>query len=530
MYYRYFIFVFLSFLFGCARQHYFQNDALYSPAPSSEIKPAAPESYLVTAGRHYQKNKIHQLFWGKHYREVWATPVLAPAIDLNNVKGGLSPFELGGGLQSTSLALKNKQGRIFTMRTLDKDPAKSIMPFFRKTFLANIMRDQTAAINPYAAFMVPPLAEAVQVHHTNPELFYVPQNQAGLGEYSKFFNGKVVMLEEKFTAKASLSAAFGKATDLVNTKTFLQNNFASSNHRPDQLAFARARLFDVLILDWDRHVGQWNWAVIPAENRQEFIYEPVPKDRDQAFYRYDGFIPWLTTRKFLTKPFKILRHNRQDVAGLIYKACFLDERLLNEVTRTEWLDISQNMQVNLTSEVLRKSVAALPELVQKKVGENTFKLLQTRRDKLPALAEKFYKLLAKKVTIAGTDEKELFRVTRIGEKTLVQVFTISDDQAEEPALYYKREFLAKETKEIILRGLGQDDEFLVTGQATSSPLLVIYGDKGNDKITDTSKVKGICKKTIVYDTRSQTTLQLGQESKYKTSDQVQVKEYERTTE
>ena len=529
MYFKYFILISFIFLFGCARQNYFQADALYKPA-ASETNPSVPGSYLVTAGRHYNKSSIHELFWGKHYREVWATPVPVPAIHLNNIKGGLSPFELGGGLQSTSLALKNKQGRIFTLRTLDKDPAKSINPFLRKTFLANLMRDQTSAINPYAAFVVSSLAEAVQVHHTNPELYYVPTNNAGLGKFSEPFIGKVVMLEEKFTVKESITEDFNKAIDLVNTKTILQNRFASHNHQPDQLAFARARLLDVLILDWDRHVGQWNWAVMPGENAQEVIYEPVPKDRDQAFYRYDGFIPWLTTRKILTQPFKILRHNRQDVAGLIYKARFLDERLLNEVTRAEWQSISQSMQAKLTEEILRRSVGSFPEPVQNKVGESTFKLLQLRRDKLPAFAEEFYTLLAKKVTIAGTDEKELFKITRNNDKTVVQVFSVSENNVNKPALFYEREFFADETKEITLRGLGQDDEFIVSGQADKSPSLKIYGDKGNDKITDTSAVRGASKKTVVYDTRTQTTLQLGKESKNKTSDKVQVKEYERITE
>jgi len=526
MYFRYYILISLFFICSCARQGYFQQDALYTSTSSPQTDIASPQYYLVTAGKHYKKNKIHQLFWGKHYREVWATPVKAPAIDLNSIKGGLHPVELGGGLQSTSLSLRDKQGHLFTMRTLDKDPAKSISPFFRKTFLANLMRDQTSAINPYAAFVVPTLAEAAQLYHTNPELYYVPKQNAGLGKFSEPFGGKVVMLEEKFTVKESLTVDFGKATDLVNTETFLQNRFSSPDYSLNQLAFAQARLFDVLILDWDRHDGQWNWAAMPAENTPGIIYEPVPKDRDQAFYRYDGFIPWLTTRKILTQPFKILRHNRQDVAGLIYKARFLDERLLNEITKPEWLRIANSMQASLTDEVLMKAVAAFPEPVQKKAGASTLELLQKRRDKIPTLAAKMYALLARKVTIAGTDEKELFRVTRSDEKTLVQVFSVSDNTLASQ-LFYEREFSASETKEITLRGLGQDDEFIVEGQARKSPLLIIYGDKGQDKITDTSEVKGLGKKTVVYDNRSATTLQLGPESKNKTSDKVEIKEYER---
>jgi len=528
MTFKYSFIISFVLLFGCARQNYYQADALVNSSVEIDNEPSENKLYSVTAGRHYQKNKIHELIWGQHYRQVWATPVPAPAIDIKYILGGLQPLELGGGLQSTSLALKNNQGRIYTMRTLDKDPAKSINPFLRKTFLANVMRDQTSAMNPYGAFMVPTLAKAAKIHHTNPQLFYVPPANNGLGEFSNHFAGKVVMLEEKFTEKGSLTSAFGQAIDLLNTQTFLKNRFNSYTHSADQLAFARARLFDVFILDWDRHVGQWNWAQVPAE--KGYLYEPVPKDRDQAFYRYDGFIPWLTTRKILTQPFKALRHNRQDVASLIYKARFLDERLLNEVTKLEWLAIAQELQAELNDETIRKAIAAMPEPIQNVTGENTYNLIKSRQDQLPALATKMYTLLAKKVTIAGSDEKERFIVKRSDSKTLVQVFNLTANNIDLPFLFFEREFLAEETKEITLYGLGQDDEFMIEGQANKNPKLIIYGGPGQDTINSTAVVKGRGKKTIIHDLPDTTKLQVGKESKFRTSPENQSEEYPRTTE
>src|SRR5690625_6094542 len=56
----------------------------------------------------------------------------------------------------------------------------------------------------------------------------------------------------------------------------------------DESSYIRARLFDMLIGDWDRHEDQWRWAVFKEEDRT--IYQPIPRDRDQVFPKYDGFL------------------------------------------------------------------------------------------------------------------------------------------------------------------------------------------------------------------------------------------------
>ena len=51
-------------------------------------------------------------------------------------------------------------------------------------------------------------------------------------------------------------------------------------------AFLKARLFDMMIGDWDRHRRQWRWAKF--ERRAG--WQPIPEDRDTAFSRYEGVI------------------------------------------------------------------------------------------------------------------------------------------------------------------------------------------------------------------------------------------------
>jgi hypothetical protein len=58
-------------------------------------------------------------------------------------------------------------------------------------------------------------------------------------------------------------------------------------------------MLDFIIGDWDRHDDQWTWAVINQEDDYK-LYRPIPRDRDQAFSKYDGLAPTLARQ---TLPF-----------------------------------------------------------------------------------------------------------------------------------------------------------------------------------------------------------------------------------
>jgi len=89
-----------------------------------------------------------------------------------------------------------------------------------------------------------------------------------------------------------------------------------------------------------------------------------------------------------------------------------------------------------------------------------------------------------------------------------------------------REFKRNETKEICIYGLDGNDIFNVSGSSDNSIPVRIIGGPGKDEINDNSTVKGPGKHTIVYDTKS-TVLNLGPESKDKTSDESLVNHYDR---
>ncbi|WP_242919387.1 hypothetical protein [Pontibacter liquoris] len=517
----------LSMLLGsCADADFFQKDARATPAERGGQAPAGPDSAWVVAGRHYDRNSLFRLLWGNHNRNLWATPVKLPVFRLHQVKGGLRVEEKGGGFQTTSFHLLDAEGRAYTFRSLDKDPAEVVSAFWRRTFVTNVLRDQTSAANPFGALVVPVLAEAAGVRHTNPALYYVSATDTSFGEYAPLVQGKLFLLEEKYKSPADLTPAFAPATDFADSEEALRLRFNTNTHHFDQQAFARARLLDVLLGDWDRHKGQWNWAVV--QQGTDTMYEPIPVDRDQVFFQmHDGLIPVIATSKLLARKLHSFGPEVDDVAAYMINARFIDDRLLNELQERDWIAISRQLQVQLTDAVLAKALHQLPPPIYTLIGPQLLENLQKRRDALVEVAATMYALLAEEVTIPGSDQEEIFHIRRLSnDRTEVTVRRKATDQRPNAQLYH-RIFKGNETRQLTLHGLAGDDEFVIEGQVDNAIPLAVYGGLGEDKIIDRSSVAGWKKMTSVYDTERGTEIIPGPETRVLTTRDVRVHAYDR---
>ncbi|WP_439883218.1 hypothetical protein ACSX1A_08600 [Pontibacter sp. MBLB2868] len=521
-----FLLLFLLLLSSCADNNFFQKDALATPEEIKGKQPAGPDSVWVVAGRHYNRSGFYRFFWGNHNRKLWATPVKLPVFHLNKVKGGLKVVKKGGGFQTTSFHLKDNKGRLYAFRSIDKDPIHVVSKFWRPTFVSDILRDQTSAANPYGALVVPTLAQAVGVHHTNPALYYVPENAPGWGEYANEVAGKIFMLEEKYEDKIDLTASYSKAVDFEDSDDALRERFEHNTHHFDQRAFAKARLLDLLLGDWDRHKGQWDWAVRKQEN--ETYYLPIPKDRDQVFMEMgDGLLPAIATSKIMARKFHSFDHDFSDVKAYMINSRFLDERLLNELTLQDWQNIARQMQQQLTDSIIERAVHQLPPPIYSLIGQETARNLKSRRNLLTKAAEKMYDILAESVSVAGSDEEEYFKVARLDDnRTDVKMYRKGDHDKPTKLLYH-RVFYRDQTKQIKLYGLADDDVFELTGNVKDGILIKIYGGLGADKITDNSNVYGLKKYTQVYDTERGNEIVFGTEAKDKTTRDVRVHAFDR---
>ncbi len=511
---------------ACGRETYFQPDARVDFA--TPLPPAA-DSARVTAGRHYQRGVPGRLLLGTHHRPSWTQPVTLPVLHPQRVvAGGLKFSKMGGGFQTTSVTLVTPEGRNYALRSIDKDPYRTLPKVLRQGFVLTAVRDATSAGMPYGAFVVPPLAEAAGVPHTSPRPFYVRADEVGLGDASERFQGKVVLLEEKFEGKQNIFGPVAGATALEESDDVLAELYATPGHKLDGEAFLRARLLDIWLGDWDRHEGQWSWAAYPQPSGQT-LWKPVPQDRDQVFFRFDdGLVPWLVSK--LVSKFRTFGPRYQSTEGYTRNASFIDERALAEVSRPAYRRIALDLQARLTDDVIRQAVRqGLPAEVYQKEGLKMENALRARRAKLPQVADEFYALQAHHVVVAGTDQNERFVVERRSDTaTVVSVYQLANDKSRKtPLLLYQRSFNPTDTRTVALHGLQGKDEFVVSGQVRRSPFLDIYGGPGSDLVQDSSRVAGWRKRTRFYDTRRNNELEIGPEFKDRTEHSVKPHAFDR---
>ncbi len=151
---------------------------------------------LISAGPQYKRSALHKFLWGKNYRKEWSTPIQLPVFLLDSVKRGLIPDKQGGGHQTTSLHLETKDGKEYTLRSVDKRLGKVLPENFRGTFIEAIANDEVSMSHPYGAITVPIMADAAGIYHTNPQYVYVPQQQA-LDSFNESVGNNVYLFEQR---------------------------------------------------------------------------------------------------------------------------------------------------------------------------------------------------------------------------------------------------------------------------------------------------------------------------------------------
>ena len=87
---------------------------------------------------------------------------------------------------------------------------------------------------------------------------------------------------------------YGGASKSINTPELIEKLLKNHKHVVDQEYVVRARLFDLLIGDWDRHDDQWRWGEYEhGTDSDKKLYRAIPRDRDQAFFKNDGFLNYI---------------------------------------------------------------------------------------------------------------------------------------------------------------------------------------------------------------------------------------------
>ena len=447
-----------------------------------------PDSVRVATVPAYDSvGRVQRWLLGNNYRTEWGTPVNLPVFDLARTNGGFKILQRGGGQQTKSLRLEDASGREWVLRSIQKDPANALPVALRETIAKDVLQDEISAGYPFAPLVVPMLAQASRVPHANPRLVYVPDDPA-LGIYQADFGKTVCLFEER-------SPGDGKS---ISTPKVLEALEKDNDNRIDQRAFLRARMLDLFIGDWDRHEDQWRWGSRKTATGKEFY--PIPRDRDQVFFRADGLLPAIAALPWLQPKFQGFTTKLANVDGFMFNGRYVDRMFLNSLDVQDWIAEIISLRDSLTDDVLQRAISQLPDTIRQESGNKLLETLKIRRGWLLEKGLEYYRFIAKTVDIPGSDKTELFRVEHLDDDHLdVSIFKISKDRSLAQRLY-NRVFDASITREIRLYGQNGDDRFdiinrMKPGNKATNIRVRLIGGKGSDVF----KVDGNPGKPVIYD-------------------------------
>lgn len=463
------------------------------------------ESASIYSEKEVEKSNFHKYIWGARYRKYYGTKVNVPTVNLDTLFGGLTPTRKGGGHQSKSLQLINKDGKRYVMRAIRKSATVYLqaMAFkdqyiegqFDGTATERLLQDFYTGSHPYAPFVTGGLSDAVNLYHTNPVLYYVPKQNA-LASFNSDFGDELYMIEEHVSDGHGNLKSFGYSNKIESTDDLMKKLRKDEKYVVDIEMFLRARLFDMAIGDWDRHTDQWRWAEF--EEADKVVYRPIPRDRDQAFSNMgDGALMNLATR--IVPPLKLMEGFNDDirnVKGFNFSPFSLDMMLLNHTVKGQWEEQVAFIQKNLTDNIIDDAFKRFPKEVQGETITEIKRVLKARLKSLPKIADIYYKALNKMPLVKGTDKDDLFEIERMPNgNTKLTVSRIKNGK--KGTIIHDKTYNRDETKEIWIYGLDDDDTFKVFGKGDNLIKLRLVGGQNNDTYTIENG-----KKVKMYDYKS----------------------------
>ena len=460
---------------------------LAQPGPSRVVRADSAlraDSVVVTASLEYRAGGLRGFLFGDNYRNLWATPIRVAVLDLKTFAGGLRPIKRGGGLQTQSLRFAAADGEEYVFRTVDKLP--HMPPGMEGKAALWIAGDQISAEHPAAALVAAPLLDAAGVLHATPTLVVMSRDTL-LGAFATEFSGRLGIIELS-PGKSLHGEGFAGAVAIIDSDTLRALLDRDPGERIDARALLTARLMDLFLNDIDRHPGQWKWARLHAGLAA--AWQPIPRDRDQAFVSYHGAL--LSVAR-LGAPNLVTFDGDISIPALTYNSLEMDRRLLSGLSRNAWDSASAALTARLTDAVIEAAVTRMPA-EYRWTAQGLAATLKIRRDHLRKAANTFYLLLASIVDVHGTDAADRLSVTRV-EGGFVDVRLESRGGLP----YFQRRFDARETREIRVYLHGGDDTSVVVGEVRHSIPVKVIGGNGANWLADSSRVDGESNPSRMFD-------------------------------
>lgn len=373
----------------------------------------------IYSERQTKAGKFYSWLWGNHYRKYYALPIEAKTKNLSDMDPGYSPVREGGGNQSNSLRLKTNDGQEFVMRGIKKSAVRFLnAQAFKKnsfgselnnTFPERFLLDFYTTNHPFTGFAVNNMIDKLGIFHSNPELYYIPK-QKSLGRYNQNYGDELYMIEERFSSDPKTLQSLDNASDIISTSDVLKNMRKDGKYSVDQDLYIRARVFDMLIGDWDRHEDQWKWAEYKVGDK--VVYKPIPRDRDQAFSNYDGAAFKLLMNIPAIRHMKTFKDDIKSVRWMNMEPYPMDLIFLKNANQEDWTAQAKYIQAHLSDNDIDHAFDNLPKEVQDKTISDIQRKLKLRKGKLGDYATRYFDVLQEKIPLTGTVNKDKFVITK----------------------------------------------------------------------------------------------------------------------
>lgn len=131
-------------------------------------------------------------------------------------------------------------------------------------------------------------------------------------------------------------------------------------------------------------------------------------DRDQAFAKFDGLLPWIAEQNL--PQLNNFGYSYPDMRYMTWSGRYIDQRFLAFLSKNEWDEVTAEVLSKLTNAVIENAVKKLPEEVYSKAKDELTGKLKSRRSQLKEASLEYYEHVNKVVDIYTTDKDDYIRI------------------------------------------------------------------------------------------------------------------------
>jgi len=429
------------------------------------------------------KSKIYNRLWGRHYRNLYTTPIAAPSTTFKTLLGGVTVVRQADKFHG--VYLEDNQQRLYMLKPLGGSTTFLESDFFqemyskssfRGTYLDKFISDSYTIINPYTFMASDPLARAAGLNTNPSRIFYLPENSTTdtIATGSRIQDKLVVVIDvpDIHTQK-----------NILTTNEMLAELQKDKSYVVDQDLYIRERVFDMLIGDWNKIPENWNWLAI--QQNDHTIYKPLVIDRSHAFIKVDG-VMFKQLLNVLTLGF-IFDYDKQikNIKKFNKLGYALDEAITAQSTKESWIAQANYLKSVLTDQEIETAFQHLPASIQGKDIDKIKVNLKKRRDNLDEIAIRYYEELQKTPVVTGTLHEDRIVVTHTpADSVEVRIYNKGETRP-----VFEKAYAETSGNELWIYGLDGDDEFIVEGTSSgkTKPVYLIGGKGENSYRIESGK-------------------------------------------